>query len=92
MTFKEDMISMQDIEELRYHLHSCGVLSLDEMSRLSQSTVPNRYKEVYDLLLILDQKSSGPFKLIKVLQEMATEHNFLGEIANTLRREYSKLL
>lgn len=94
MEFKPDLISVQEVEELRYHLHSRGVLNPDEidiLNRLSQPTIPNRYEQVYHLLYFLDQRSNGPFQLIDVLLEIASEQNRLGEIANTLMAEYSKL-
>ena len=94
MEFKPDLISMQEVEELRYRLHSRGVLNPDEidiLNRLNQPMTPNRYEQVYHLLNFLNQKSNGPFQLIGVLQEIAAEQNHLGEIANTLMAEYSKL-
>lgn len=93
MEFREDLISMQDIGVLRYRLHSHGVLTLDEMEILSGLVSPyhTRIDQVYRLLFFLNQKSNGPFKLIEVLQEMASDHNYLGEIAETLIREYCKL-
>ena len=91
MEFKPDLISIQEIEELRSHLQSRGVLNPDEMNHLNQPTIPNRYEQVYHLLHILDQKSNGPVQLIDVLLETASEQNHLGEIASTLMAEYSKL-
>ena len=94
MEFKPDLISMEEVEELRYHLHSRGVLNPDEidiLNHLSQPTIPNRYEQVYHLLHFLDQRSNGPFQPIDVLLEIASEQNRLGEIANTLMAEYSKL-
>ena len=94
MEFKPDLISIQEIEELRYHLHSRGVLNPDEMdilTHLNQPTSSNRYEQVYHLLHILDQKPNGPVQLIDVLLEAASEQNHLGEIASTLMAEYSKL-
>lgn len=94
MNFREDLISMQDISTLRYHLHSQGILNSDEMECLN-SVMPhsrNRYDQVYQLLSFLNQKPNGPFSLIEVLKEMASEHNFIGEIANTLTKEYRETL
>lgn len=85
---------MQEIEELRYHLHSRGVLNPDEidiLNRLSQPTNPNRHEQVYHLLNFLNQKSNGPIQLIEVLQEMASEQNYLGQIVDILMAEYCKL-
>ena len=92
MEFKEDLISLQDISTLRFHLHAYGVLTGDEMLRLN-SLRPhiNRYDQVYQLLSILNHKSNGPFKLIEILQNMSSEHNFIGEIADVLIKEYCRL-
>ena len=92
MEFKEDLLSLEDIGSIRYHLHARGVLYKSEMevlNKLSINFVPNRQDQVYQLLDFLDHKSDGPQQLIKVLQEMSSEHNFIGEIADILTKEYS---
>ena len=91
MEFKEDLVSLEDIGTIRYHLHARGVLYKSEMevlNRLSINFSPNRHDQVYQLLDFLDHKSDGPQQLIKVLQEMSSEHNFVGEIADILTKEY----
>ena len=90
--FKEDLISLEEIGTIRYHLHARGVLTRDEMDRLnnlSMLVVPaKRFDQVYQLLDFLDRKSNGPFQLIEVLREMSSEHNLIGEIADILTNEY----
>ena len=93
MEFKEDLLSLEDIGSIRYHLHARGVLYKSEMEVLNKSVsvsfLPNRHDQVYQLLDFLDHKSDGPQQLIKVLREMSCERNFIGEIAEILTKEYS---
>ena len=90
--FKEDLISLEEIGTIRYHLHARGVLTRDEINKLnhlSMLVVPaKRFDQVYQLLDFLDHKSNGPFQLIEVLREMSSEHNLIGEIADILSNEY----
>ena len=90
--FREDRISMQEIEMLRSLLYQKGVLSGYEMEELNKLPMMalTRCNQVYQLLYYLDQKSDGAFMLIESLQEMKSDRNWLGEIADTLISEYCK--